>query len=117
MGNILFPEDDPEALQPKKKLTVSFEEYKNLSNMLVIFMRREEDQADEGLEDGKDKGVRRSEVVSWYLEQVQEQIETEEELVERKALVEKVIDRLIYHVSFIEICSVVQSKITFQLLC
>ena len=96
----MFTEDDPEAIQPKKKLTVSFEEYKHLSNMLVIYMRREEDQADEGLEDGRDKGVRKSEVVAWYLDQVQEQIETEEELVERKLLVEKVIERLIYHVSF-----------------
>lgn len=92
-------EDDPEAVQPKKKLTLTFEDYKNLSNLLVIFMRREEQQAEEGGEDSKEKGVSRSEVVAWYLENVQDQIETEEELVERKALVEKVIDRLIYHVS------------------
>lgn len=45
------------------------------------------------------EGLRRSDVVSWYLEQVADQIDTEEELVERKALVEKVIDRLTYHVS------------------
>ena len=90
-------EDDPALMQPKKKLTVTFEEYKNLSNLLVIYMRREEQQAEEGLEDGGDKGVRRSEVVAWYLEQIQDQIETEEELVERKALVEKVIERLMYH--------------------
>jgi len=39
-------------------------------------------------------------VVAWYLEQVQDVIESEEELLEKKALVEKVIDRLIYHVSY-----------------
>lgn len=50
-------------------------------------------------EQGSSEGLKRSDVVAWYLEQVQDQIETEEELVERKALVEKVIDRLIYHVS------------------
>jgi hypothetical protein len=51
-------------------------------------------------EHGSSEGLKRSDVVAWYLEQVQDQIETEEELVERKALVEKVIDRLIYHVSY-----------------
>ncbi|KAJ1527696.1 hypothetical protein ONE63_007655 [Megalurothrips usitatus] len=87
-------EDDPESAQPRKKVTLSFEDYKNLSNLLVIYMRREEEQA-EDTEDGK--GVRRSEVVTWYIENIQDQIESEEELVERKALVEKVIDRLIFH--------------------
>jgi DNA replication licensing factor MCM6 len=51
-------------------------------------------------EQGSSEGLKRSDVVAWYLEQVQDQIETEEELLERKALVEKVIDRLIYHVSY-----------------
>ncbi|KOB75267.1 DNA replication licensing factor Mcm6, partial [Operophtera brumata] len=42
-----------------------------------------------------------SAVVSWYLEQVvaQGSIEDEDELLERKTLVERVIDRLMYHVS------------------
>lgn len=45
--------------------------------------------------------MRKSAVVSWYLEQLvgQGQIEDEDELLERKTLVEKVIDRLMYHVS------------------
>lgn len=64
--------------------------------MLVIYMRREEQHADD---DDKENGVKRSEVVAWYLENIQDQIETEEELLDRKALVDKVIERLIYHVS------------------
>jgi hypothetical protein len=31
---------------PKKKLTISFEEYKNLSNMLVLYMRSEENRVE-----------------------------------------------------------------------
>lgn len=31
---------------PKKKLTMSFEEYKNLSNMLVLYMRGEESRVE-----------------------------------------------------------------------
>lgn len=51
-------------------------------------------------EEGSSGGLKRSDVVAWYLEQVQDVIESEEELLEKKALVEKVIDRLIYHVSY-----------------
>lgn len=35
-------------------------------------------------------------VIEWYLEEISSEIETEEELVEHKTLVEKVVDRLIY---------------------
>jgi len=31
---------------PKKKLTLSFEEYKNLSNMLILYMRNEESRVE-----------------------------------------------------------------------
>lgn len=78
----------------KKKLILSFEDYKNLSNMLIIHMRNEENRCEI---EGIDTGMRRSDMVNWYLEQVSDQIESEEELIERKTLVEKVIDRLIYH--------------------
>ncbi|KAK0161566.1 hypothetical protein PV327_010025 [Microctonus hyperodae] len=79
--------------QVKKKLTMSFEEYKNLSNMLVLYMRNEEDR----LEAENKAGIKKSELVAWYLDQVQDQIESEDELLERKVLAEKIIDRLIYH--------------------
>ncbi|XP_069362964.1 DNA replication licensing factor Mcm6 [Maniola hyperantus] len=82
---------------PKKKLTLSFEEYKSLSNMLVVFMRKEEAEAESKGEESA--GMHKSAVVSWYLEQLVSQghIESEDELLERKTLVEKVIDRLMYH--------------------
>ncbi|XP_015600905.1 DNA replication licensing factor Mcm6 [Cephus cinctus] len=80
---------------PKKKLTMSFDEYKNLSNMLVLYMRNEENRIES--EDENKEGTKKSELVAWYLDQIQDQIDSEEELLERKALVEKIIDRLIYH--------------------
>lgn len=83
------------AALAKKKLTLSFEDYKNLSNMLVLHMRSEElSCTDDSME--RD-GTRRSQLVSWYLEQVGDQIDTEDELIERKTLIEKVIDRLRTH--------------------
>ncbi|XP_065357842.1 DNA replication licensing factor Mcm6 [Calliphora vicina] len=81
------------ALQ-KKKLTLSFEDYKNLSTMLVLHMRTEEARCET---EASDTGMKRSDVVTWYLEQVADQIESEDELISRKNLIEKVIDRLIYH--------------------
>ena len=49
--------------------------------------------------EGEGGGLKKSEVVNWYLEEIQEEIESEAELVQKKAIVEKVLDRLIYHVS------------------
>lgn len=79
----------------KKKLTLSFEDYKNLSNMLILHMRNEENKLQTS--DSDTDGMHLSDIVNWYLEQIAEQIETEDELIERKTLIEKVIDRLIYH--------------------
>lgn len=45
------------------------------------------------------EGIHRSNVIEWYLNLVADQIESEDELIEKKELIEKVIDRLIYHVS------------------
>lgn len=42
-------------------------------------------------------GTKRSALVAWYLDEIQDQIDSEEELLERKSLIEKIIDRLIYH--------------------
>ena len=44
-------------------------------------------------------GTRRTELVNWYLNEVESEIESEQELMERKTLVEKVIYRLVHHVS------------------
>ena len=47
---------------------------------------------------GEDVGVRRSDVVDWYLLEKEAELETETQLLEMKELVEKVLDRLIYKV-------------------
>lgn len=43
--------------------------------------------------------MRKSQLVNWYLKEIESEIETEAELIRRKLLVEKVIERLIHHVS------------------
>jgi len=46
----------------------------------------------------EDSGLRRTQLVNWYLEDIENEIDSEAELVERKTIVEKVIYRLIHHV-------------------
>lgn len=69
--------------------------------MVVLHMRVLENNAES--EESESEGIRRSDIINWYLETVvADQIETEEELIERKTLIEKIVDRLIYHVSWME---------------
>lgn len=79
----------------KKKLALTFEDYKAMTDMLVIYMRNKEIES--GEEGSETEGVRKSDVVAWYLEQIQDQIESEEELLTKKQLVEGVLNRLAYH--------------------
>ncbi|XP_018332250.1 DNA replication licensing factor Mcm6 [Agrilus planipennis] len=86
-------ETEEPAPPPKKKLVLSFEEYKTLSNMIIVHMRREEAR----LEEENKEGIHRSDVIAWYLNLISDQIESEDELVEKKEMIEKIVDRLIYH--------------------
>lgn len=47
------------------------------------------------------EGVHKSNIVEWYLNLIADQIESEDELLAKKELIEKVIERLIYTVSFL----------------
>lgn len=85
----------------KKKLKLSYESYRNMSNLLIMHMRKEEATMEEE-ESSETAGLRRSAVINWYLNEISGDIETESELIEKKMLVEKVLDRLTYHVSFLK---------------
>lgn len=63
--------------------------------MIILHMRQEETRME--MEEVDSDGLKRSDIIGWYLEQIAETIESEEELIEKKTLVEKVIDRLVYH--------------------
>uniref|UniRef100_A0A8C4NCH2 DNA replication licensing factor MCM6 n=1 Tax=Eptatretus burgeri TaxID=7764 RepID=A0A8C4NCH2_EPTBU len=70
-------------------LRLSFTEYKQLSNLLVLHLRKVEAEEEDGT-------LRRSELVNWYLKEVEGEIDTEAELVNRKTIVERVIHRLVH---------------------
>ncbi|CAO1362875.1 unnamed protein product [Diamesa hyperborea] len=87
--------DGTPPIVTKKTFSLSFDEYKNLSNMLILHLREEETKC---IVQGLDtEGIKRSELVEWYLLQIGDMIENEEEIIERKVLVERLIDRLISH--------------------
>lgn len=85
------------ADEKKKKMKLSYEDYRNISNLLVMHMRKEEEGMEESSEATDTTGLKRSAIINWYLSEFSEDIESEAELIEKKALVEKVLDRLTYH--------------------
>lgn len=44
-------------------------------------------------------GTRKSQLVNWYLKEIEADIDTVEELAAKKGLVEKIVERLVKHVS------------------
>lgn len=71
-------------------LKIPYDVYKSMTNMFVIRLQREEAI----IEEGESQGIRRSELIEWYLTQCQD-IETEADLVKRKLICDRVIDKLI----------------------
>ncbi|XP_053293693.1 DNA replication licensing factor MCM6 [Pleuronectes platessa] len=78
------------ASQAKPSLRLSFPEYRRISNLLVLHLRRAEEAEEE-------EELKKSAVVNWYLKEIESEIDSEEELVNRKGLIEKVIHRLVHY--------------------
>ncbi|XP_035525919.1 DNA replication licensing factor MCM6 [Morone saxatilis] len=75
---------------PKPSLRLSFAEYRRISNLLVLHLRRAEEAEEE-------EELKKSAVVNWYLKEIESEIDSEEELVNRKGLIEKVLHRLVHY--------------------
>ncbi|XP_041102563.1 MCM6 minichromosome maintenance deficient 6, like [Polyodon spathula] len=74
----------------KPAVRMSFAEYKKISNLLVLHMHKMEDADDES-------SLKKSELVNWYLKEMESEIDTETELIAKKNLIEKVLHRLIHY--------------------
>jgi DNA replication licensing factor MCM6 len=81
----------------KKNIKLSYDEYKRISNMLVYYIRKKEEEID--TESESVTGVHKSELISWYLNEVESTIENEQQLIEQNALIEKILYRLVNYVS------------------
>ncbi|XP_065839412.1 DNA replication licensing factor MCM6-like [Oscarella lobularis] len=84
-------ESEPKSQRYQPKTTsITFEEYEKMARLLVGHCRREEEHGE-----GEYGAVKRSALVNWYLKEMEEELESEEDLIIKKALVERVIERLI----------------------
>ncbi|TRY55802.1 hypothetical protein DNTS_025648 [Danionella cerebrum] len=83
-------EKPADAVASKPALRMTFAEYKRVSNLLVLHMQKME-QLDE------EASLKRSELINWYLKEIESEIDSEAELVAKKNLIEKVLHRLIHY--------------------
>jgi len=75
-----------EVAARQRKVRITYAEYQRIGQMLAAQLARSEDTGDE---------VTEEDLVAWYMEQVEEQIETEAMLMEQQHLVQLIINRLI----------------------
>uniref|UniRef100_A0A8C9FY20 DNA helicase n=1 Tax=Pavo cristatus TaxID=9049 RepID=A0A8C9FY20_PAVCR len=83
-------EDVNKDAAPKASLRLGFSEYRRISNLLVLHLRKAEEEED-------DSSLKKSELINWYLKEIESEIESEEELINKKKLIEKVIHRLTHY--------------------
>ncbi|XP_060900080.1 DNA replication licensing factor MCM6 [Labrus mixtus] len=76
--------------EPKPSLRLSFSDYRRISNLLVLHLRKVEEAEEE-------EELKKSAVVNWYLKEIESEIDSEEELVNKKGLIEKVLHRLVHY--------------------
>ena len=77
----------PLSQEPKRQpVKISCEEYKQMAALFVHYLRKKESE-----------NIRKSDVLNWYLEEMLSSGDpSQEELLEKKQIVEKVLDRLAY---------------------
>ncbi|XP_036822281.1 DNA replication licensing factor MCM6 [Oncorhynchus mykiss] len=75
---------------PKPPLRLTFPEYRRISNLLVLHLRRAEEAEEE-------EELKKSALINWYLKEMESEIDSEEELIHKKSLIEKVLHRLVHY--------------------
>ncbi|XP_064420055.1 DNA replication licensing factor MCM6 [Latimeria chalumnae] len=75
---------------PKPSLRLSFTEYRRISNLIVLHLRKAEEGDD-------DESLKKTELINWYLKEIESEIDSEEELINKKKMIDKVIHRLVHY--------------------
>uniref|UniRef100_A0A0R3QUB4 DNA helicase n=1 Tax=Brugia timori TaxID=42155 RepID=A0A0R3QUB4_9BILA len=91
-GSTVRTEDEGAKKIDSGKLKIKFELYKRIADMLVLHIRHDE-ETEENTENWE--GVRQSQLIQWYLDMMEESIDSEEEYNLQKTICERVIRRLI----------------------
>ena len=79
-------EEQPVEAPTRKKTKLQYDKYMKMMNLIV--RRLDEDERAGG------QGIERDELITWYLEQAEDEISTEEQHHEEAALIRKVLKRL-----------------------
>jgi DNA replication licensing factor MCM6 len=66
---------------------ITWEDYMKITEMIMLRLLRGEEENQEG--------VKKSEVIQWYLEEKEQELQSIEEMEEQKALIKKVIKKLV----------------------
>ena len=109
-----------EKTVPMSKVRVPYEEYKTIANLLILRLRQHEDSEGGFLVCTCNceaispllGGVRQSELINWYLGEMEAEMETLEEVAAQKLLVEKIVERLVHHVS---LCGTISDHVVMML--
>ncbi|KNC82269.1 hypothetical protein SARC_05441 [Sphaeroforma arctica JP610] len=106
-GTDVLP-DEPETSNVMKKkapdATISFQKYSKIGTMLLHHVHQhEEREAAKALDtqDDSPTGITRHDLVSWYCEELSDELETEEDINAAISLVWKIVDRLIKKEKFL----------------
>lgn len=84
---------DEETRKIKKKMTVSYEEYKTMATNIIHYLKNKEEEAERK---GVEGATKKTDVINFYLSEIDKDLESIEELAQRKQILDKVIDRMAY---------------------
>jgi len=76
---------DAAARRPRR-MKITYAEYQRIGQMLAAYLQRQDQEGEE---------VKEEDLIAWYMEQVEEDIQTEAQLFEQTNLVQLIINRLI----------------------
>ncbi|TKA69250.1 hypothetical protein B0A49_03074 [Cryomyces minteri] len=83
------------AAQPKHRTQITYDKYKSILNLLVARVNADQTAVEDGVEE--------EELLTWYLEQKEEELETEEDLDRERSLAKKVLKRMVKDNIFMQI--------------
>ncbi|KAK0551395.1 MCM DNA helicase complex subunit mcm6 [Tilletia horrida] len=85
----------PAQSQPRRKMRITYDRYMEMTNLIVLRVSE--------IERAVQRGIPKDELMQWYLEQREEEIQTVEQLDEEKELIKKVLHKLVKEQYLIEL--------------
>lgn len=79
-------QDGDAARRQPKRLRISFADYTRIGSMLMRYLADQEVAGEE---------VKESDLISWYMEQIEDEIQTEEQLFQQQHLVQLIVNRMV----------------------